>query len=320
MPGPSFLDRYFSMAGIITRLHDRAMIRKQSLDTFAILAMVVLCALWAFQQISIKAIIPEVPPFWQSAVRSIGATLLLAGWFRYAGLTWMKGLFWPGVLVGTLFSIEFGLLYLSLGYTDAARAALLLYTAPFVVAIGAHFLMPGERLSILGWLGIVIAFIGTGLVLRTSVSVDPTKFLGDACALAAGILWGFTTLAIRMTGLARAPASQTLLYQLGTSCLLLTAAAFVFEGTMPMPHSLLAWSSLAYQTVIVAALSFLAWFALIARYSATKLSVFTFLTPLLAALAGILLLGERIDTHHVAALISIVTGIVIVNLWGHRHD
>jgi drug/metabolite transporter (DMT)-like permease len=294
------------------------MIRKQSLDTFAVLAMIALCALWALQQISIKAAIPEVPPFWQSAIRSIGATLLLAGWFRYAGQTWMKGLFWPGVIVGTLFSVEFGLLYLSLGYTDAARAALLLYTAPFVVAIGAHFLMPGERLSPLGWLGIVIAFIGTALVLRTSVSVDPTKFLGDACALAAGILWGMTTLAIRLSGLGRAPASQTLLYQLGTSCLLLTGAALAFEGALPMPHSLLAWSSLAYQTVIVAALSFLAWFALIARYSATKLSVFTFLTPLLAALAGILLLGERIDIHHVAALFCIVVGIVIVNLWGHR--
>ena len=295
------------------------MIRKQSLDSFAVLAMVVLCALWAFQQISIKAIIPEMPPFWQSAIRSLGATALLACWFRYSGLSWLKGLFWPGILVGTLFSVEFALLYLSLGYTDAARAALLLYTAPFVVAIGAHFLMPGERLSIAGWLGIVIAFAGTGLVLQTSVSVDPAKFLGDACALAAGILWGLTTLAIRMTGLAKAPASQTLLYQLGTSCVLLTAAALAFEGSMPVPHSLLAWSSLAYQTVIVAALSFLAWFALIARYSATKLSVFTFLTPLLAALAGIMLLGERIDAHHVAALVCIVAGIVIVNLWGHRH-
>ena len=54
------------------------MIRKQSLDSFAVLAMVVLCALWAFQQISIKAIIPEMPPFWQSAIRSLGATALLA--------------------------------------------------------------------------------------------------------------------------------------------------------------------------------------------------------------------------------------------------
>lgn len=294
------------------------MTRKQSLDAFAVTAMVVLCSLWALQQISIKAIIPDVPPFWQSAIRSIGATIVIAGWFRYAGLQWVPGLFWPGLLVGTLFSVEFGLLYVSLGFTDAARAALLLYTAPFVVATGAHFLMPGERLSPAGWAGIVIAFIGTGLVLQASIAVDSGKFLGDACALAAGILWGLTTLAIRRSGLAQAPASQTLLYQLAVSGVLLTAAAIVFEGALPVPHSLLAWSSLAYQTVIVAALSFLAWFALIARYSATKLSVFTFLTPLLAALAGILLLGERIDAHHVLALICIVAGIIIVNIYGHR--
>ena len=294
------------------------MIRKQSLDTFAVTAMLVLCSLWALQQIAIKAIIPEVPPFWQSGIRSLGAAIVIAGWFRYARLTWTRGLFWPGLLVGTLFSVEFGLLYVSLGYTDAARAALLLYTAPFVVAIGAHFLMPGERLSIAGWVGIVTAFVGTGLVLQASVSVDSQKFLGDACALGAGILWGLTTLAIRMTGLAQAPASQTLLYQLAVSAVLLTAAAFLFEGPPAMPHSLMAWSSLAYQTVVVAALSFLAWFALIARYSATKLSVFTFLTPLLAALAGIALLGERIDGHHVLALLCIVAGIIVVNIYGHR--
>jgi drug/metabolite transporter (DMT)-like permease len=159
--------------------------------------------------------------------------------------------------------------------------------------------------------------VGTGLVLQASVSLDSGKFLGDACALAAGILWGLTTLAIRCSGLAQAPASQTLLYQLAVSGVLLTAAAIIFEGALPVPHSLLAWSSLAYQTVVVAALSFLAWFALITRYSATKLSVFTFLTPLLAALAGILLLGERIDAHHVIALVCIVAGIIVVNIYGH---
>ena len=293
------------------------MTRKHSLDTFAISAMVLLCALWALQQIAIKAAIPDVPPFWQSAIRSIGATALLAVWFRLSGQTWMRGLFWPGVVVGTLFSTEFGMLYVSLGLTDAARAALLLYTAPFVVAIGAHLTIPGERLSAAGWAGIVIAFIGTGLVLRTSVSVDGTKFAGDALALGAGILWGLTTLAIRRTGLARAPAAQTLLYQLAVSAVLLTLAAFLFEGSPSLPRTLIAWSSIAYQTIVVAALSFLAWFALIGRYSATKLSVFTFLTPLLAALAGILLLGETIDAQHILALVATIAGIIIVNLYGH---
>ncbi|WP_117190399.1 DMT family transporter [Rhizobium terrae] len=295
------------------------MTRKHSLDSFAILAMVVLCSLWALQQIAIKAAIPEVPPFWQSAIRSIGATILLAGWFRCSGLAWTRGLFWPGLLVGALFSVEFGMLYVSLGLTDAARAALLLYTAPFVVAIGSHFLIPGERLSAAGWIGIVIAFVGTGLVLQASVAIDRTKFLGDALALGAGILWGLTTIAIRLTRLARAPASQTLLYQLGVSSVLLTITALLVEGQTSLPQSLVGWSSLAYQTVIVAAFSFLAWFALIGRYSATKLSVFTFLTPLLAVLAGILLLGERIGIHHGVALAAIIAGIVIVNLYGHAN-
>lgn len=293
------------------------MTRKHSLDSFAVAVMVLLCAMWGFQQVAIKTAIPEIAPIWQSGVRSAMAALLVGLWIIGARIRWTRGLAGPGILAGVLFALEFGLLYFALRYTDAARAALLLYTSPFVVAVGAHYVIRGERLSIAGWLGVAMAFVGTATVLQASLDVDSDRMLGDLCALGGGVAWGLTTLLIRTTGLSNAAPAQTLFYQLAVSGVSLCAVAWLFEGSLTLPHSLLGWSSMAYQTIGVATLSLLGWFALVARYSATKLSVFTFMAPLFGALSGILFLGEVLDNHHIIALALTMAGIIIVNLWGH---
>jgi drug/metabolite transporter (DMT)-like permease len=295
------------------------MSRKQTLDSLAIGAMITLCAAWAFQQVAIKFAIAEVPPIWQSGIRSFGATILIGLWIVLAKKKWRSGLLGAGVAVGVLFALEFGLLYFALLHTDAARAVLLLYTAPFVVAVGAHFRIKGDRLSLAGWLGVLLAFIGTVIVMQASFALDSEQFLGDICALGAGIAWGLTTLVVRTTKLSNAAASQTLFYQLIISGFLHCLVALVFEGSFSFfaPLTIVAWSSLAFQTIGVATISYLGWFALLRRYSSTKLSVFTFLTPLFGALAGIVFLGESIDASHVMALALVICGIVIVNMYGH---
>ena len=55
---------------------------------------------------------------------------------------------WPGIVAGLLFCLEFVLMYLGLEHTTASRGVVLLYLAPFVVAFGAHYLIPGDRLTV----------------------------------------------------------------------------------------------------------------------------------------------------------------------------
>src|SRR5690606_40676690 len=70
--------------------------------------------------------------------------------------------FWPGLLVSVLFALEFALLYPGLQHTTAAHAVILLYTSPFVVALGAHFLIPGDRLTTAKVAGLLLAWIWRG--------------------------------------------------------------------------------------------------------------------------------------------------------------
>lgn len=296
--------------------------RKTSLDTQGIMAMVLLCAIWGFQQVAIKVAIDDIPPIWQSGVRSLVAAILVGAWLWVYKKRWTRGLLLPGVLAGVLFALEFGLLYVALRYTDAARASLLLYTSPFVVAVGAHFLISGERLSLWGWLGVGLAFIGTATMMQTGFSVaevaNNQQWLGDLLALGGGIAWGVTTLVVRSSGLAAAAPSQTLFYQLWVSGVLLCLAAWGLEGAFSLPSTSLAWASIIFQIVVVAMFSYLAWFVLVARYAVTKLSIFGFLTPLFGSIYGVIFLNETLGVRHLVALGLIIVGIVIVNVYGHH--
>ncbi|MFP3559858.1 DMT family transporter, partial [Paraburkholderia sp. SIMBA_049] len=72
-------------------------------------------------------------------------------------------------------------------------------------------------------------------------------------------------------------------------------------------------ASLAYQSVIVAFVSYLSWFWLMTRYSASRLSVFTFLSPLFGVAFGVLLLGESVGWRFMSAAALVLTGIALVN-------
>jgi len=149
---------------------------------------------------------------------------------------------------------------------------------------------------------------------RSRPAAGPRQWLGDGLGVLAGILWGATTLAIRGTALTRASAEKTLFYQLAVSALLLLLAAAVGEKPPPLHAlSLLAWSSLAFQIVIVSFASYLVWFWLIRNYPATRLASFTMLTPVFGLVLGALLLAEPITARLLVALATVAAGIFLVN-------
>ena len=104
-----------------------------------------------------------------------------------------------------------------------------------------------------------------------------------------------------------------MLYQLVVSAPIMAVAAFIFGERITQAPSALATAALAYQTVWVVSLTFVVWYALVRRYSANRLSAFTFLTPLFGVAAGHLVLGEPLTGAFVAAVAMVAGGLVLVN-------
>ncbi|MEO6031958.1 MAG: DMT family transporter [Burkholderiaceae bacterium] len=294
--------------------------RKPHLDLLAIALVVLCCFLWGLNQVAAKVALAEVPPLWQAAARSVVGALLVWLWARFRGIPLFgRDATLPGgLLAGGLFAGEFVCIFVGLQYTTASRMVVFIYIAPFVVALGMPFIARAERLSRLQTIGLLIAFAGVAWAFAegfTRPAAGAHQLLGDALGVLAAILWGATTLAIRGSALNVASAEKTLLYQLAVSGVLLSAAALLTGPPAPAlaTLSLLVWSSMLFQVLVVAFFSFLVWFWLIRSYPATQLAAFTLLTPVFGLLLGALLLGEPITTRLVVALAAVAAGIVLVN-------
>ncbi|HMN92675.1 MAG TPA: DMT family transporter [Hydrogenophaga sp.] len=295
--------------------------RKPHLDTLAVTLLLVCCAFWGFQQILIKATVGEVPPLWQASLRFWGATVLLWLWCQWRAVPLFRrdGTLRGGLLAGLLFAGEFAFIYLGLMHTTASRLTVFLYTSPFVVALLLPRVVPGEALRRVQWIGLTIAFAAVTLAFSEGfMQSSPVagQWRGDAMALAAGVLWGLTTLTIRATRLSTASAEKTLFYQVAVTAAVLPWVSLALGETWSFDYSGQAWGSLALQTAVGAFASYLTWMWLLRHYPATQMSSFTFLTPVFALLFGVMLLGEPLTVQLVIALAGVATGIVLVSRRG----
>ena len=281
----------------------------------AVALMLMLCLSWGFNQIAVKLVLPDVPPMLQALSRSVGAlpVLLIIGWVRGVKFFARDGTLWAGVSAGIIFGIEFVLIYQGLLLTSASRAVVFLYTAPFFVALGSYFFL-GERLRAAQWAGLGLSFAGVALAIGVpQANVDASVLFGDLLIVAGGSLWAATTLIVKTTPLIRAPAEKGLGYQVAVSIPLLAGAAWLRGETITHMPSALSLSLLAYQAFWVVGLTFLLWFVLVKTYSASKLSAFTFITPLFGVVASYFIMHDAITLAFGAAALLVIAGLYLVN-------
>ena len=285
------------------------------LDAASMALVVLICLTWGFNQSAIKLAIHDVPPLIQCAIRSALATLIVLGTMRLRGLPIMArdGSLTAGLICGVLFGLEFLLIYRGLLYTTASRAVLFIYLAPFFVVLGSRIVLPGDRFNLMQWAGLLMAFVGMVVAFGVPAPASsPDQLIGDLMMAAAALSWAATTLIIKASALARVAPEKTLLYQIGVCVPIVALGALVFGERITAMPGAVALGSLAYQTIVVGT-TFSLWFALIVKFSASRLSAFTFLTPLFGVAAGHLVLGEPLTPAFAVAVLLVAAGLILVN-------
>lgn len=285
------------------------------IDAGAAAIMVGLCAIWALGQIAIKVGVAGISPLWQAGLRSLGATVVIAAWMLMRGIPLRpsRGTGVWAIVIGAVFAIEFVFLYIGLARTTASRGSVLLYTAPFFVALGGHRLLD-DPLTPSRIAGLALAFAGVAVALADhGDGVSQGDPIGDLLCLAAGIAWAATTLIVKATALRAEPPERTLLVQLAVSAvMLLGVSAAIGEPGVFAPTPIV-WAAFAWQVVAVASFSYLGWFVMVQRHSPAKVSAFTFLTPLFGVAFATVLLREAPTASLLAAAALIAGGIWLVN-------
>ena len=279
--------------------------------------LLLLALIWGANMAIIKVGARELGPLFMAGVRSMVASGCLYIWIKAKGMNLFPStsVLLHGIVIGLLFGSEFGFIYLGLQYTLASRTYILVYTAPFFVALGAHFFLKGDRLNCWKVLGLILAFAGVvSLFVRDLGSFSVSILPGDIMALAAGALWGATTVYLKKYLSHRALPLQTLFYQVFFSAAPLFLMSFVLEDPIISGFSFVTGFSVFYQCIIVAFISYLVWFELIHRYPVSVLHAFSFFTPVFGVLlSGALILGELISPRLIVALTLVSLGMVLVN-------
>ena len=281
----------------------------------AIGLMLMVCLSWGFNQIAVKLALPDIPPFLQAFIRSCGAivVLLLIAWIRGVKLFARDGTLGAGLFAGVLFGFEFVLIYHGLLLTTASRAVVFLYTAPFFVALGSYRFL-GERLRASQWGGLALCFAGVACAIGVpQPDVDAKVLLGDLMIVGGGALWAATTLLVKATSLIKAPPEKALSYQVAMSIPILGIAAWLSGETLTRVPGPLALSLMAYQAIWVVGLTFLIWFSMVKTYSASKLSAFTFITPLFGVAAGYFIMHDQLTVAFGVAALLVIAGLYLVN-------
>lgn len=294
-------------------------VRHAALDATAISLLLMMCVLLAVGQVAIKVANEGISPILQAGLRSLFAAILLGAfaWARGVTLFARDGIMAPALLAGSFFAAEFALLYPGLARTTAAHAVILLYTSPFVVAVGAHFLIPGDRLTAPKIAGLILAFAGVAVVtLGRSGGAQPGQgptLAGDLLCLAGALAWGFLTLTLRATRLAKVTPERVTLLQLVISAPILCALSLALgEPGVTNPSGRVV-GAFAFTVIFVGFVSFTTTNWLLGRYPASKVMAFLLMTPVFGVFASHLLLGEELAPSLLAGLALVVMGLWLVN-------
>lgn len=285
------------------------------IDTRGFVTILILAALWGINYSAIKITNTGLSPIFTSLLRSVMASALgIAYCVAIKQPLYHRGtLLIHGIVVGVLFGLEFACLYLGMLFTDSARAVILIYLSPFIVAAGAHIFL-GEKLSPLKWAGLILAFAGLfGVFYGKPSKYTSLMLAGDILEILAAFFWGATTLYIKKYLAEKMHPINTFLYQLVFSVPVLFLCAFFIEDRwIHDPGQMVLWSFL-FQAVIIAFASYLIWFKLVHDYPVAKLSVFTFLTPVFGVAFGFLFQREELTYGLMAGLLMVSIGIYVTN-------
>jgi drug/metabolite transporter (DMT)-like permease len=288
---------------------------RRPLDPLAATLVLILCAVWGFQQVAIKDVAAQAAPVMQLAIRFGGASIFFGLWviISEGRRAFSDGTLPSGLLLGLMFSLEFVFAGQALLHTTAAHSVVFLYTAPIFTALGLQFL-PEEAMSRLQWAGIGVAFFGIAIAFLSFGGPPAVELLsGDLLALLGGASWGLTNVVLRRGRVGSASTAKTVLYQVATAGLLLGAFA-VATGQTQVQLSTMTVLSLVFQTLIIAIASYLAWFWLLRRYLTSRLMLLSLLTPIFGVLFGAALLGDPVDLRFGLGALLVLMGVLIVNL------
>ena len=281
-----------------------------------IIALSLLLAfLWGGNSPAIKVGLQDFPPMALAFFRFVIGLVIVGVWslYRHVSLGLRRGELPRLLLLTAIFIIQIICLNTGTKFTTASRSTIFVNVYPFFTALFAHFWIPSERLSIPKTLGIIVAFSGVFITVAPNLGEGETSILGDILVLISGCFLGLRVVVTKLLVQSIHP-YRLLVWYLSLSLPCYAAMNLILERGAPMQLTLSSAIALLYQGGVIAGYCFLAWTSILERYSASKLVVLFFATPLSGVLFSYIVLGDELTFSLLVGAVLVAAGIYLVNM------
>ncbi|KAA0912667.1 DMT family transporter [Aquicoccus porphyridii] len=273
--------------------------------------------MWSSAFTSARVIVAYAPPMGSLALRffisgliGVAIALALGQTLRLTRAQWRATIIF-GICQNALY---LGLNFVAMQWIEAGLASIIASTMPLMVALlGRVFL--GDTLSPMAFLGLVVGFVGVGLIMggRLDGGLDWT---GITFCIIGAIALAVATLSVR-----GASSGGNVMMIVGLQMFVGAAGLAVVSAmteTMTVTWSWQLVVAFIYTTIVPGLMATWVWFTLVNQIGAVKAATFHFLNPFFGVAVAAVLLGEKMGTLDVIGVATVAAGILAVQLSKQR--
>jgi len=278
-------------------------------DTLAVLAVILI---WGMNFIAIKVSVGLAPPLFVSTIRFAIASAVLVFWVPFPHGQ-IKNILILSLIMG---GFHFSMLFVGMRGIDVAVAAIITQLGvPFSALIARVFLK-----DMFGWrrgLGMFIAFAGVAILAgepKTVTLIGPLMLvLGSTVAWGAGNVW------TKHMGTVK-PLSLIAWLSLFSTPLVFMSSLVFETGQMDVLFTLGIdfWLAVSYAAICSSVIGYGIWYHMVQKYDVTTIVPFNLMTPVIAVMAGILVLGEEASFEKLAGGAITLFGVAVIQLRWRR--
>ena len=277
--------------------------------------LLVLSSLWGSSYLFIKVAVAEVPALTMVAARLGVGSLILWGllWATRRSMPRSRAMWGTYTVLGLLNgALPYSLIFWSEQSISSGLAALLQATMPIFTVILAHFLGRDEHLTPVKVLGVVVGFVGVGILMLPDLRQGlQASLLGQLAVVASSMSYAGAAIYARNRLRGQAPLVSTT-GQMTMGAVLTLPLSLVVDRPFDLSPSLPVVGSWLALTLLGTVVAYLIYYRLIERTGATFVSMVTYITPVNGLILGALVLGEPLTETLLVSLGLILLSVLLV--------
>lgn len=270
--------------------------------------------IWGSTFFWVKIGLQEVGPFGVVFFRLLIAAIALAAFFILGRKKFPLKYWWLYLFLG-FFNIAFPLVLVSWSekHISSGMASIINSTQPLITTLLASLFIQEERLNTRRVIGLILGFSGVFLLMSKRIDGDATnQTLGIIAVVIAVFSYGVSSVFSRLKSAGVKPEDQAL-GQMLFGLVFVVPMMLTVESPFTLPVQPVTYLAFFFLGLLASFYASITWYTLLNEIGPSRLSMTTYMFPLVGVSMGAILLHETVDWRILAGGIMILGGIVVAN-------